>query len=346
MPDYEFFSFDVPHSQEWDLFVAQSQLGSIHQTSWWANFQKKIPGRDFVRGYGVRHSKTKQILSTTFCVQMKVGVGDFFWWYSPRGPVFDMDHCEAACALLQFVKKELQKSRGIFWRLDPLVPISQTFSYPFLTCAATQNYQPTDTLHIDLTQSSDVILSQMKRKGRYNIQLARKHGVTIQSLSASDITDQDIDDFWKLNQDTTQRDSFSGHEKSYYRHFLSSLPDIAVLFFAVAPDGTRIATAISTFYAHHAIYYFGASTSDPHFRKYMAPYLLQWEMMQYAKDKGFRDYDFLGIAPENKQNHPYAGISEFKWKFGGTRKTYHAGREVPLRWFWYGVYRVLKFFRS
>ena len=33
----------------------------------------------------------------------------------------------------------------------------------------------------------------------------------------------------------------------------------------------------------------------------MAPYLLQWEAMQEARHRGMKHYDFLGIAPEEKE---------------------------------------------
>ncbi|HBA44566.1 TPA: hypothetical protein DEG21_04380 [Patescibacteria group bacterium] len=39
------------------------------------------------------------------------------------------------------------------------------------------------------------------------------------------------------------------------------------------------------FYEKTAAYYYGASTSDNNFRKYMATYLLQWEMILEAKKR-------------------------------------------------------------
>ena len=78
----------------------------------------------------------------------------------------------------------------------------------------------------------------------------------------------------------------------------------------------------------------------------MAPYLLQWDMVQFAKNKGCLTYDFLGIAPEDEPKHPYAGISEFKWKFGGNRKVYGSGHEISFRPFWYLIYRIAKYLKK
>jgi len=41
---------------------------------------------------------------------------------------------------------------------------------------------------------------------------------------------KDLDDFWHLNTETTNRDRSSGHELLYYKHFLTELKDYAVLF--------------------------------------------------------------------------------------------------------------------
>jgi peptidoglycan pentaglycine glycine transferase (the first glycine) len=341
MNSLEFFSFSDANKASWDDFVKQSPTGSIHQISDWKNFQEKIPGRGPDLGFGVRDKDSGEILATTFCVRMEMGMLGKFWWYSARGPVFDLKKNEAAGKfLIEHVAQELKKIGGVFWRFDPYFS-SELQGLGVQTCLAIQNYQPTDTLEIDLTKSNETILAEMKRKGRYNINLAQRKGVNIVALENGKCTPQDLDDFWKLNNETTTRDKFSGHQKSYYKFLLEELKDYAVLFFAEY-EGRRIATAISTFCADKAIYYFGASSSDGEVRNLMAPYLLQWEMMQYAKEKECKTYDFLGIAPEGVKKHAYSGISEFKWKFGGYRKTYISGKEIVLNSFWYIVYKLVK----
>jgi len=342
--DLTLFEWDEHIADEWDEFVLRSPYGSIHQMSVWKAFQEKIPGREEVREWGVRNRSGK-IVAVTLCVKMSTGFLGKYWWYSPRGPVFDIEKESGAGEfLITKAKQRLQNTDGFFWRMDPYFPKKykiQNTKYE----TATQNYQPTDTLEIDLTKSDEQILSEMKRKGRYNINLARKKGVQIIAIKDGDSSEKDLDDFWRLNTQTTNRDRFSGHEKSYYVTLLEELKEYAVLFFAEY-EGERIATAISTFCGEKAIYYFGASTSDPEYRNLMAPYLLQWKMMQYGKSKHCKTYDFLGIAPEGETNHVYAGISEFKWKFGGERKIYAPAREIVLNSFWYTLYRTLKFLRK
>lgn len=345
---FEFCIYDKHLPQDWDAFMLKNRFGSVHQISDWAKFQKQIPGRGNVYGFAVRNPETQDIIAATLCVRMETGFFSTFWWYSPRGPVFHpKKNAGAGRFLMNSVSQELQKTGAIFWRLDPYF---SSLDMEFLNVqgfvSATQDYQPTDTLEIDLLHDDDILLGAMKRKGRYNIKLAQKKDLKLIIKEHGQFTNQDVEDFWNLNRETTSRDGFMGHQKDYYRHFLTHLKDVATLFFIETPDGTRIATAISTFCGTKAIYYFGASTSDPQYRKLMAPYLLQWKMIQYAKKKGCETYDFLGIAPEGQPKHTYAGISEFKWKFGGYRKTYDHGKEKVFSSFWYIIYRLAKMIRG
>ncbi len=335
----KFFEYTPDISQQWDAFVLQSSRGSVHQLSAWKGFQETIPGRGLVRGWGIKNDYDK-IIAATFAVAMDTGFMRKKWWYSARGPVFES--AEIGRALIQQVAGALKKEGGMFWRFDPYVA-PDFWTHDFIKMQlATQNYQPTDTLVIDLLKSEEQLLSEMKRKGRYNISLAEKKGIRCVAISGKSCTPKDVGDFWNLNKETTRRDDFSGHEISYYQNFLEYLSEYATLFFAETEEGKRIASAIATFVGDKAIYYFGASTSDPEYRNFMAPYLLQWTMIQEAKKRGCKTYDFLGIAPENEPHHPYAGISEFKWKFGGDRHVFAAGREIVFHPFWYALYRIAK----
>lgn len=346
---FEFFTFSEKEKNNWDDFVLKNKIGSIHQISDWKNFQLKIPGREKVLGFGVKDFNSQKILATVFCVRMNTGFLNKYWWYSARGPVFDLENTKAGRFLIEKVCEVLKKEGGLFWRIDPYLKNGDESFFEKInikSLKATQNYQPESTLEKDLTKTEIELLSEMKRKGRYNIKLAAKKGVEIEIIENGEFTKKDLDDFYKLSNETTSRDKFSGHSKIYYENFLRMLKKQAVLFFATY-EGVRIATAISTFYGDRSIYYFGASTSNSQYRKLMAPYLLQWEMMKYAKEKKCKTYDFLGIAPEDAtggflKNHAYAGITEFKLKFGGYRKNYLSGREFVFSSIWYKIYQLIK----
>lgn len=75
----------------------------------------------------------------------------------------------------------------------------------------------------------------------------------------------------------------------------------------------------------------------------MPAYALQWEMMLEGKRRGCETYDFLGIAPEGAENHPLAGVTDFKLKFGGTPKGWPESRIMVVR---PRIFSLMRIFRS
>jgi lipid II:glycine glycyltransferase (peptidoglycan interpeptide bridge formation enzyme) len=63
----------------------------------------------------------------------------------------------------------------------------------------------------------------------------------------------------------------------------------------------------------------------------MAPYLLHWEIILDAKKQNLKEYNFLGVAPNEDQNHPWAGITRFKKQFGGYQADILGSFDLPLK---------------
>jgi lipid II:glycine glycyltransferase (peptidoglycan interpeptide bridge formation enzyme) len=83
-----------------------------------------------------------------------------------------------------------------------------------------------------------------------------------------------------------------------------------------------------------AFYHHGSSISE---QKVPVSYLLQWEAIKEAKQRGCRSYNFWGIAPDVKEKldiaksrHPWAGLTLFKMGFGGRIKEYVKTQDFPI----------------
>lgn len=76
-----------------------------------------------------------------------------------------------------------------------------------------------NTRLIDLRKTEEEILSDMKQKGRYNIRVAEKHDCRVERVAP---TEANIDLFYEILKDTTERDGFSGNSRSYYEALLTS----------------------------------------------------------------------------------------------------------------------------
>ena len=71
------------------------------------------------------------------------------------------------------------------------------------------------------------------------------------------------------------------------------------------------------------------------FMKFNSQYLLQWMMIQYGIEHGFKKHNFYGI-PANINDHPKDyGIYEFKRGFNGTVEELIGEFELPITWHYY-----------
>ncbi len=327
-------------------------LKNIHQTVQWGEFQSKSFNRTVPNLAAPGAGQLPELVIRQRLPHNKC------WLYMPRGPLVDLsaDPLAVTAALantFRQVANLAKKQNAVFFRFDAditdhafssaggLKPAPQAISTAqqlfqqaaaqagFKLLPAHAHYQPESTLILDLTLSQEQLLAQMKPKGRYNIKVAQKHGVTIERYDAAscptDTLKKHIETYYNLLSQTTARDGFSGHPQKYYLDMLQTLtpgitaipgisaksgshaspqtpPPAAYLYLAYYNDPSRqpshnepIAGIIVTHYAATAIYYFGASGNQH--RNVMAPYLLQWQAICDAKAAGLKYYDFLGIAP-------------------------------------------------
>jgi len=250
------------------------------------------------------------------------------WLEIPRGPLWTA-HKKDLSDLFKEIKKIGKRHKAIFVRMSPYGNLQPT---TYNLQPTNNDSHPTTSLVLDLSLDEEELLRQMKPKGRYNIKVAHKHGVTIEE-------DKQVDDFYDLLTKTGDRDGFGIHPESYYQNMLDSMPENAQLLLAEY-DGKIISGGIFIYLDEWGIYYYGAS--DNEYRNVMAPYLIQWHAIKEAKERGCKYYDFLGIAPEISKNHPWKGVTQFKKKFGGKVVNYPKAKEMILNKFWHLLYKIYK----
>ena len=199
-------------------------------------------------------------------------------------------------------------------RIEPRWPDTPGFVQGFRTLLEADGYtEPRHTLCIDLRLSEDDLLARMKPKGRYNVRVARQHGVVV----VEDNSPRGLTDFLRIQRRTADRHAIDAKPPRYFRAMVSELGvhQRVSLYFAEY-RGRRLATALVVYFAHRATYFYGGSLVLH--RRVMAPYLLHFEIMRAAKQAGFDCYDLWGVAPTDQADHPWHDISVFKRKFGGT----------------------------
>ncbi len=238
----------------------------------------------------------------------------------------------------------LSKSRTdttIFGRAEFAVPYSENGHKTLINAGFVKSkdeVQPAWRQVIDLKPSLAEIRRCMRSKGRYNLGLAEKKGVTV----AHDKSQSAVEAFLMLNSATAKRKGFSGRSDAYLRSMIDALHDEKMGQLWVAKlDGVILSAAIVVFYGERASYLYGVS-SDEH-RSVMSPYLLHFAIMRAAKARGCTEYDLIGVAPDSASaSHPWAGISRFKREFGGETVRYLGSYDRVYRPALYTIYRTMR----
>ncbi|MDX8418372.1 MAG: peptidoglycan bridge formation glycyltransferase FemA/FemB family protein [Absicoccus sp.] len=89
------------------------------------------------------------------------------------------------------------------------------------------------------------------------------------------------------------------------------------------------------------VVYMHSATNDA-FRKFYAPYALQWYMIQYAIDHHIDRYDFYGISGIFDKDDPSYGVYDFKRGFTGQVEELVGVFLLPIHEHAYKIYQKLK----
>lgn len=78
------------------------------------------------------------------------------------------------------------------------------------------------------------------------------------------------------------------------------------------------------------------------FKKYNAPYAIQWHMLKYALDHQIRRYNFYGLSGDFTKDAQDYGVYEFKRGFGGVVEELVGDFILPIQKGPYALYKKLK----
>ncbi len=322
---------EINSRNEWEKAVSQSEMIEFLQSWNWGEFQKTAGNRP-IRLSFVDQQKQIRCLQ---CFEHRIG-SNFKYLYLPR--------IVANAEIIESLKSWAAEKNFVFLRVEPAREFSiDKFN---LKNVIIKNRQPRHTSILNLEKTEDDLLSAMHSKTRYNIRLSGRKGVDIKDR-------KDLGIFWRLNQQTTQRDKFRSHQKSYYEKMLAS--DMCYQLTAWY-DHLPIASNLYLSHDRRTTYLHGTS-SNQH-RSVMAPYLLQWQAIKKAKQDGHREYDFWGVAePAERIEHPdlesfhkntwkksdpWSGVTRFKAGFDGQVAAYPDAFDVPVKSSFYKMYRFLR----
>jgi lipid II:glycine glycyltransferase (peptidoglycan interpeptide bridge formation enzyme) len=299
--------------------LANPDGGNIFQTAEFA--EQKKPA-----GWKMRYIATDSVTMTA--IEKKIfGLGNI--WYIPKGPGVSTieELTKLVPELTAFAKKQ-----GVFTiKIEPELPIELQNQMAKLGLVPTRPIQPNNnTVLIDLSPSLDDIMMSLNQKGRHAIRRAERDGVTVKKVPASK---ENCDSMYNLLKDTAVGAGFGIRSPQYYETFWQRYEESGMgqLFFAYF-EGQIVAGAYALVFGKKSTYKDGASIRER--TAYGASHLLQWHVMQWAKQQGSLTHDLCGSpSPEDAKNpqHPYYGIGLFKTSFNKQITSYVGAYQIPVQ---------------
>lgn len=300
---------------EYEEFVSGHPRGEFMQSTRWQEVKSNWKWEAVVSRDG-----EGRIVGACGVLIQKMPLFGTTFLYAPRGPVCNIHDQQVLADLKSGVDQLAKTYNAHLFKMDPdVVADDQEFLRlmdkmgfarfygpdGFETIQARFNYR----LYLQGRTEAE-LMAGFTQKTRYNIRVARKHGVEVRPVGP-----ERLDDFMKIYQVTGARDGFNTRPKEYFQRMLSALGPHCRLYMGFY-EGQAICGAIATNYAGKTCYVYGAS--DNAHRNVMPNYLMQMEMIRWAVETGCDVYDFQGISGdmENENGHMY-GLYRFKRGFGG-----------------------------
>ncbi len=310
----EGLELENPSSRLWNNLVAGNPASGFMQSIEWAQFK---------HAQGLKHYRLGIFQGENLvagCLLYYAADNNPGFLVAPHGPILPWENKELArqcLGLLISTCERLAKEEGLIGlRIEPLLAPS----LPDLLLEfgrAPIDLLPKETLCLDLTCSLEEIMAQMKTKGRYNIRLSQRKGVTVRSGTKSEL----IDSFYPILNITARRDHFQAEPASFFVELANSLlPNKLAELLIAEHEGEILGGLVQITFGKTSTYLYGGITNTK--RNLMSGYALQWEAIQRAKAAGCTQYDFYGFDQFCSPSHPYGRFSNFKSQFGGTAKRY------------------------
>lgn len=308
------------------------------------------------------HLAGKELVAAALVLQRNIRIGGFTQKmgvsYVPKGPLLDWSDEPLRKRILKDLKEHAQKHSAIFIKIDPDLEVGRGIPGSPEACEhslagsvisdlkaarwqfSDEQVQFRNTVLIDLDSSESELLSNMKQKTRYNVNLAKRKGVSVRAA-----TPEDINTLIHMYAETSVRDDFVIRNEAYYREVWNAFmfnkaqkrldqPSAEALVAEV--EGEPVAGVLVFRFANKAWYLYGMSRSEH--RDMMPNYLLQWEAITRSKAAGCKVYDLWGAPDDFVESDPLWGVYRFKEGLGGTVHRYLGAWDLPINTMLYKLY--------
>ncbi len=322
----------------WDAFLARTPDGHHVQTSLWAQV-KAVLGWKALRLVAWQDDQIvggAQILLRSWPLAGSLG-------YISKGPLFAPADPELSNKSVAALQRLVKKHRIQHLTIQP--PGSGIQAASTLTAAgfrpSSAEVAPKATLLLDLSKDQETLMAEMSARTRYNIRLSSRKGVVVRAG-----TEQDLDIYYKILTETGQRQKFAPYPRQYFSEMWRILqPHGYLKLFMAEFEGEVVSAQLSVPFGDTVIN--KLSVWSGRHGKVRPNEALQWAVICWAQDHGYRYYDFEGIKPAAaaavlRQEPPPESVknsvTSFKLGFGGEARLFSGAYDYVTNPFYRWAY--------
>lgn len=299
--------------------------------SWaWGEFRKSM-GVSLER-YQTKKNNTTEYWQLTF---HRIPYTSYTIGYFPKGP-------HPTAEMINTLIETGSKHKAIYIQIEPnVITNNQTRITDNQLIPSHHPLFTKYTFVLDLTKSESELLAGMHPKTRYNIKVAQKHHVTVKE----DNSKKAFEAYIKLSAETTNRQGFYAHNELYQRKMWEIMYPAGIARLWTASVNDEIVATWILFLWEDTLYYpYGASSRNH--REAMAPTLLLWEIIKWAKSQQFKYFDLWGaMGPNPDPNNPWYGFHRFKEGFHPDLIEFMDAQDLVIQPILYKAYTLLDHIR-
>jgi len=309
----------------WEGFLAGCKEKSFLDSWNWGEFQIKMNNK--IWRLGVFDGQNIKALALITKIKAKRGT----FLLIQHGPIFQNFNEEIFSFLINELKNIARQEKADFLRIAPLLENNKENLSIFKKLGFRKSSMHANayeaTWMLDIMPQKEDLLKNMRKTTRYLINHTIKNP-DIQ-IEKSD-KQESIETYQKLNKEVALRQKFVPFSQEYIKNeFEVFSEDNNALWLFGKYKGEIVAGALVIFWSGIGFYHQAASLSK--YAHLSIPYLLQWEAIKEAKNRGCTLYNFWGFTdPKKYSKHPWAGPTLFKMGFGGYSTEYIKTQDLPL----------------
>jgi len=342
---------EIENKDVWENFLKECEEKTFLQSFNWGEFQKMMGNK--IWRFGI--FENDNLISVAFFYKIQAKRGTFL--FIPHGPMtirervsVNLSENGSLSILLEKLKEIVKEEKCDFIRIAPILERNDENIKIFKNLGfreAPIHIHPELTWELDITPLEEELLMKMRKTTRYLIKQAQKNK-EIEIVQNNKL--EGVEAFNKLYQETVDRHHFVPFSLEYLKNeLLVFSPNDQISIFLGKYKNEIVSAGIFIFWQKIGFYHHGASSLK--YPKIPVSYLLLWEAIKEAKNRGCQKFNFWGIAPITSDfkiqtsNHPWAGLTLFKMGFGGYKKEYVKTKDFPLSkkyWLTYLIEKIRK----